>query len=213
MNDKPNNPPTPADFFNWLNQMVAPMANASATMNPNPAMSLDPLTFWKSLLDKNQETYAKFMQQMVGSPEFAKTLGQSANATASYRNMVRQAAKNYLEAANMPSLDDLSQLSEQVVGLDARLDDLTDTVSEDITELLERLVRSMESIGERIISLENRLQTVENIGSRLDKLENQLDQLNAKLDNLTPTNQNAAPRRASRSKKPTVNAVETEMGE
>lgn len=204
MSDKPGNPPTPADFFNWLNQMMSPLANATATMNPNPAATADPMAFWKSLMDKNQETYAKFMQQMVGTPEFAKTLGQSANATATYRNMVRQAAKSYLEAANMPSRDDLSQLSEQIVSLDGRLDALNDTVSEDIVNLFESMAQTLENLTARVASIETQLQSVETVASRLEKLETQLNQLDAKL-----SNKPIESRRNSRKNSP----IETEMGE
>lgn len=163
MSEKPGGVPDPADFFGWLNQMVNfPASLAAAIASPTSTSTPDPLTFWKELGENNEEAWVK----LIGTPEFAKAFGQSATNTARYRLMIKQAARKYLEAAELAGREDLALLGEQLVNLDARVDDLTDELRENNDQILKTL--------ERLVA------TMETINHRLDRLEEQLNRLEAK---------------------------------
>lgn len=185
MSEKAGGVPTPADFFGWLNQMMNFPANlavsaASASASPNAAQMPDPLATWKNFTEKNEETWAKFMQQMVATPEFAQALGSSANNTAAYKMMVKQTAKAYLESAGMPSRDDLTQLAEQVVSLDAKVDDLNDAFTDNLSsmpQLMGRVVATLESLATRLERLEAKMlarDELAGITQRLETLESKM---------------------------------------
>ena len=157
MNDK-QGVPTPADFFSWLNQMM-PSPNTTANSNS----SNDVIKMWQKFAQQNQETYAKFWQQMSGSnsSDFTNNMNNPAAATASYRAMLKQAAKTYLEAADMPTRDDIIHLGEQISGLNVRFDDL----GEDLNGTLGKLPDLLSKIAT----------TLENLSTRLERLESKMD--------------------------------------
>src|SRR5690348_10788056 len=131
MSEKPITGPTPVDFFNWMSQFVQPMMEASAKVAPTPtpptpAETADPIAMWKKMVESNEQNWTKFMAQMVATPEFAAGLGRTASSQASMREAVRRSAQAYLEAANMPSREDLARIASQIVALDAKVDDLAD---------------------------------------------------------------------------------------
>ncbi len=194
MSEKTNNDalgsiPTPADFFGWLNQVMAPMAQATTALASNIPTPADPLTMWRSYTEKNEEIYSKLLQQLVSTPAFAQGLGRSASATARYRDMVKQAAKLYLETADMPTREDISSLAAQVVALDAKVDDLSDSLSDDfagIPQLVGKVVVTLEAVATRLELLESFIISqslhAETVITRLERLEVQLNQSGANAD-------------------------------
>src|SRR5690348_7810412 len=110
MSEKPITGPSPVDFLNWMSQFVQPMMEAStkvAPTIPTPAEAADPMAMWKKMAEANEQNWTQFMAQMVATPEFAAGLGRTASSQASMREAVRRSAQAYLEAANMPSREDL----------------------------------------------------------------------------------------------------------
>src|SRR5689334_1029737 len=118
MSDKPDFIPSPADFFGWINRVMNISAQAAQEAIPkSPANPADPLELWKTLIDRNEQVWSTFMRQITATPEFAQSLGRTASTTAAYRTQVQKAAKTYLEAADMPSRDDLTRVAKQIVAL------------------------------------------------------------------------------------------------
>jgi tetrahydromethanopterin S-methyltransferase subunit G len=162
------------DFFGWLNQMMLLSNNAASAAVPQTASpQADPLALWKSFTEKNEETWTKFMQEAVSTPEFAQAFGRTANSNASYRQMVKQTAKSYLEAADMPSRDDLTRLAEQIVLLDAKVDNIEDGLTDNfvgIPQLLGRIIFLLENVHTRLEQLEGRVLTREEIAPVAERL-------------------------------------------
>lgn len=166
MSEKPINGPSPADFFNWMSQFVQPMMEAGQKMAPqmpNPAEMADPMTMWKKMFASNEQAWTQFMAQVVATPEFAANLGRSASSQAAIREAVRRSAQAYLEAAGMPSRDDLARVASQIVALDAKLDDLTDHLEETLPESFDGLTARLEGLA----GLEARLTALE---AKIDRL-------------------------------------------
>ena len=156
----PDNIPTPADFFGWLNQVMTPLTQAATAMATNLPTPADPLTMWRTYTEKNEEIYSKFLQQLVSTTAFAQTLGRSASATARYREMVKQTAKIYLETADMPSREDVTRLAAQLVALDEKVDNLSDNISDSsdqVPQLVNKVVNTLEALAVRLEKLETQI--------------------------------------------------------
>ncbi len=182
MSEKPYNVPTPGEFFNWLSQFTQPALETAtkATAQSPVAPLVDPLAMWKSMTQYNEQAWSQFFKTMVGTPEFAAGMGRTASNTSVVRDTVRKAAKAYLEAANMPSRDDLVHLAEQIVALDGKVDDVEDILRDaDLSQLYRRL----DAIMLRLDSLERQNREAEM--ARSEALESKLAELDAKLAGLT----------------------------
>ncbi len=158
MSEKPEGAPTPVDFFSWLNQMMLPMSGANASKTNNP------MAMWQDMAQKNQEAFTKFWQQMSGGPGMAQSMSSAGPAMNTYRAMLKQAAKAYLEAADMPTRDDVIRLGEQISVFSMKLDDM----GEDLNQNLATLPNVLGQIAA----------TLENLSSRLERLEARLDSQN-----------------------------------
>lgn len=192
MSDKPGDLPIPgpADFFGWLNRaMNIPAQAAAAAVPPTMPNMTDPMEMWKTMMDRNEQAWATFMRQITTSPEFAQTLGRSSTGMAAYRTMIQKVSKAYLDAAGMPSRDDITQLAKQIVMLDAKVDDVEDAVADGLAatpDMMGRVISTLESLATRLERLEARMLTREEFGSvteRLAALEGQIARLENSLNN------------------------------
>jgi polyhydroxyalkanoic acid synthase PhaR subunit len=146
-----------------MSQFVQPMMEAGAKMAPampTPAEAADPMAMWKKMFESNEQNWTQFMAQMVATPEFAAGLGRSASNQAAMREAVRRSAQAYLEAANMPSREDLARIASQIVALDAKLDDLADRLEDTLPEALDDLTSRLDSfagLAARLTALEAKI--------------------------------------------------------
>jgi polyhydroxyalkanoic acid synthase PhaR subunit len=150
MAEKPENVPTPADFFGWMNQMMTMPVKAMSDMLPQ-GTTTDPLEFWKNVSQRNEEIWGKFLQQLVGTPDFARNLGQTAGASAWYRNAVKQTARMYLEAADMPTREDVVRLGEMLVNIEGKIEEL----NESVVNLEDELDETEDSLEELSVTLKD----------------------------------------------------------
>ncbi len=82
MSEKTGSIPTPADFFDWVSRMIQIPGKAAAGLTQETPNLQDPLDYWKSLNEKTQEAWGNFFREMVATPEFAKSMGDSATNSA-----------------------------------------------------------------------------------------------------------------------------------
>lgn len=185
--------PTPADFFNWMNQFAQPMIEATSKMTsqqlPATPSSADPLSIWKNLSETNEQALTKYMAQLVDTPEFAASLGRGASATAVWRDGVRKTAQAYLEAANMPSREDITRVAAQIVTLDAKIDSLEDRLLDDeggdaLDEKLDGLMARLEKLDQQA-ALDKKMSEMEARQTRLEQLETRLSAIETKLEKMT----------------------------
>jgi DNA repair exonuclease SbcCD ATPase subunit len=200
MAEKPDNIPTPADFLGWVNQMMALPMKAMTDVLPQGTGN-NPLEFWQGVNQRNEEMFSRFLQQFVGTPDFAKNLGQTANASAMYRNAIKQTARFYLEAADMPTREDVARLGEMLINIEGKLEELNESVvnledeldeTEDSLEALSKtlaknqeaqdmelkgLKAAIEAPAKEQAQLGKVVSLLENIGERLGKIEGRLDKL------------------------------------
>lgn len=177
MSDKPDFIPTPQDFFGWVGRMMNMQSQSfSAGMPQTPPNLADPLEFWKTMMERNEQLWSTFTRQITASPEFAQTMGRTASNAAAYRTMVQKTAKAYLESADIPSREDIIRLATQIVALDAKVDSMQEMMEDNLTQLpllLEKTLASVESLNKRLGKLESSLSELTEVKQRLVALEAQ----------------------------------------
>jgi polyhydroxyalkanoic acid synthase PhaR subunit len=192
MSDKPDFVPTPADFFGWLNRVMSMPMQAASGLPQTPPNLADPLEMWKSFMNQSEQFWGNFMRQTTASREFGETLGRTSGTTAAYRIMLKKATKAYLEAADMPSRTDLTQIARQLVMLDAKVDDANETLGDSLEashQLLKRIASQLENLAGRVEQLEAKAAAPQedgNLSERLAALEAQLNRIESALNRPIP---------------------------
>lgn len=99
----------------------------------------DPLLWWKQFQDVGMRGWAKMMNDLVASEEFASSVGHSVTqyleSSAPMRQQISKITTQYLEQMNMPTRDEMTRLAERLINLEMRVDD----IDAKMDEALERL--------------------------------------------------------------------------
>ncbi len=171
------NGPGPTDFFNWVNQFAQPMLEAGSKMSgqfATPQAAADPWSAWRKAYETNEQAMTQFMAQLITTPEFAAGLGRTAGNQAAMREAIKRTAQSYLEAANMPTREDLTRIAALVVGLDAKLDDLCDRLEDNLDQTAES-TNNIAASFERLDKLDSVLERLSAIEQKLAALETKLE--------------------------------------
>lgn len=172
-----------------------PAGAAGAGQTGGPGFP-DPFQMWKQWFDQNEQMFAKSMEQMVATPEFAKSMGKTMETFLAYQRNVRDNMRLWLEAANLPTREDIARLAEQVVHLEEKIDDLDDRVN-DIVESAKRgaVNPAVDDLRAAIARLEQG--GPEAIRMQLDGVLRKLNAIEAALKSSADVKPPATPRRAS----------------
>lgn len=82
----------------------------------------DPSTFFREMLGQWEGIASQFGAEMMKSGDFAKTVQGATSAGMKAREAAREAMSRALEAANMPSREDMTDMTARMRGVEARLD-------------------------------------------------------------------------------------------
>lgn len=94
--------------------------------------TFDPFFLWKEY-QKNTESYwGQVMDEKMKTEEFSKWLGKVVDFNMTYKQIADKSAKQYLEQMNIPSREDLANLSSLIVNLDTKIDDLEELVEQSL---------------------------------------------------------------------------------
>lgn len=100
--------------------------------------------------------WGQSMEEQMKSEEFSEWMGKVLESNLFYKQIADTSTKQYLEQMNVPSREDLANLSSLVVNLDAKVDDLEEQLEE---------------------NLDNQVST-----SEMTQLKNELNKIDEKLD-------------------------------
>ncbi|QOY34877.1 poly(R)-hydroxyalkanoic acid synthase subunit PhaE [Anaerobacillus isosaccharinicus] len=94
--------------------------------------TFDPFFLWKEY-QKNTESYwGQVMDEKMKTEEFSEWLGKVVDFNMTYKQIADKSAKQYLEQMNIPSREDLANLSSLIVNLDTKVDDLEELVEQSL---------------------------------------------------------------------------------
>ncbi|HJV46468.1 MAG TPA: polyhydroxyalkanoic acid synthase subunit PhaR [Bacillota bacterium] len=102
-------------------------------------MSFDPFALWKQMYDKMEEQWSQTIDESMHKEDFSQWMGQCLNGYLQYQDMARKSTEKYLEQANMPSRQDLSSVASMVINIEEKIDNLEQTIEEDILDNLKQL--------------------------------------------------------------------------
>ncbi len=124
---RPPAAPDPTMF--WRPVLEQQMA-AWAQMQGSGPVSPDVLALWKKFLDDWIETWSKALEQAMGTDAFAQMLGKTLdsflNAQGVAKKAAAQASKASMETLGLPSRDQVTGISRQIMDLEDRIEWLED---------------------------------------------------------------------------------------
>lgn len=121
--------------------------------------TLDPLSLWKEYYETAGSYWEKTLEEQMKREEFSAFIGKVLDFNLGLRKMMDSTAKQYLEQMNLPSVEDLANVSSLIVNLDAKVDSLEEQM-EDISELPKHVEKELTALKTE----------VKNIQSTLDKI-------------------------------------------
>ena len=86
----------------------------------------DPFEVWREMYDANERAWSTALEEAMGSPEFSESSGKLLETMLAAQKSVRNNMRTYLETMNVPTREDIARLGELVIGLEEKIDQLTD---------------------------------------------------------------------------------------
>ncbi len=90
---------------------------------PRPA---DPFELWRQIYDANERAWSTALEKAMATPAFAQTQGKVLETFLQAQKAVRDTMRSYLESVNLPTREDIARLGELIVGLEEKIDQLSD---------------------------------------------------------------------------------------
>ncbi len=88
--------------------------------------STDPFEVWRDMYDANERAWSTALEEAMGSTEFSESSGKLLETMLAAQKSVRNNMRTYLETMNVPTREDIARLGELVIGLEEKIDQLTD---------------------------------------------------------------------------------------
>ena len=86
----------------------------------------DPFEVWREMYDANERAWSTALEEAMGSPKFSESSGKLLETMLAAQKSVRNNMRTYLETMNVPTREDIARLGELVIGLEEKIDQLSD---------------------------------------------------------------------------------------
>ena len=86
----------------------------------------DPFEVWREMYDANERAWTSALEEAMSSPEYDESSGKLLETMLAAQKAVRNNMRTYLETMNVPTREDIARLGELVIGLEEKIDQLTD---------------------------------------------------------------------------------------
>lgn len=88
----------------------------------------DLYALWRQLYDANEKVWSQATGEFMESQAFAQWQGRMLETFLAFQRTWRDSATAQLQAANLPTRDDIARLGELILGLEEKIDQLADRV-------------------------------------------------------------------------------------
>jgi hypothetical protein len=88
--------------------------------------STDPFEVWRELYDTNERAWTSALEEAMSSPGYNEASGKLLETMLAAQKSIRNNMRTYLETMNVPTREDIARLGELVIGLEEKIDQLTD---------------------------------------------------------------------------------------
>jgi polyhydroxyalkanoic acid synthase PhaR subunit len=86
----------------------------------------DLYAMWRQLYDANEKVWSQASNEFMDSPAFAQWQGRMLETFLGFQKALKDSATAHLQAANIPTRDDIARLGELILGLEEKIDQLAD---------------------------------------------------------------------------------------
>lgn len=124
--------------------------------------TFDPYSVWQDYYKTVEKFWGPSVNEKIGTEEFSEWMGKVLEGNLLFKQMTNKTTKQYLEQMNLPSREDLSNLSSLIVNLDTKVDDLEEKLEENLENQL-----SLVTVKKDMTALNN---DVKEIGRKLDEV-------------------------------------------
>jgi len=95
-------------------------------------MTPDVMTQWKQLMDQAIEAWSRALGQVMGTDAFAQALGRTLDqflvTSGPMKKVADQSVEATLQALNLPSRGQVTEVAKQIIGLEERIEGLEDAL-------------------------------------------------------------------------------------
>ena len=88
--------------------------------------TIDPFEVWRELYDANERAWTSALEEAMSRPEYDVASGKMLETMLAAQKSIRNNMRTYLETMNIPTREDIARLGELVIGLEEKIDQLTD---------------------------------------------------------------------------------------
>ncbi len=98
------------------------------TERPETTEQKDLYALWRQLYEANEKVWSQATGEFMESPAFAQWQGRMLETFLAFQKTWKDSATAQLQAANIPTRDDIARLGELILGLEEKVDQLVDRV-------------------------------------------------------------------------------------
>jgi polyhydroxyalkanoic acid synthase PhaR subunit len=163
------------------------MEETQAKIRSGEALPTNLFAFYKQWYDTTSETWARFVEETLGSEKFVEIIRPFLESHASFIKIFRNAEEAYLRSLQIPTRSDVAHVAELVIALEEKVDQIDDALEQGRDQIATR--ESMAALDERLSQLERKLDSLSTVlekVSTVEALAQPLDRLESKLDALPP---------------------------
>jgi polyhydroxyalkanoic acid synthase PhaR subunit len=166
------------------------MENMQEQMGTNGSAALDPFILFREWYNATSEQWSKVVEEAISSGQLLQFTGPFLESSSSLIGAFRHASEEYFKTLRLSTSSDIANLAELVVNLEAKIDDLEDTldrVEEQATQThtaLETTTIEHATDEAKVTSLEQHLNQVE---AKLDRMLALLEKADAGMEESATT--------------------------
>jgi polyhydroxyalkanoic acid synthase PhaR subunit len=83
--------------------------------------TIDPFAAWRDWLDQTERQLNSYFNQMMGTEQYARFLGQFNDWSLNIQKNMSEAMGRYFASLNLPTRDDLAALGQRLASIEQRL--------------------------------------------------------------------------------------------
>lgn len=92
----------------------------------------DLLAMWRQLYDANEKVWSQASSEFMETPAFAQWQGRMLETFLGFQKAIKESTTAQLQAANIPTRDDIARLGELILSLEEKIDRLADRSPEGV---------------------------------------------------------------------------------
>ncbi|MFD1929094.1 hypothetical protein ACFSFY_13710 [Sporosarcina siberiensis] len=99
------------------------------------SIPLDPFKMWKDMYDQTESNWNEAIQESLKKESFSEGMGETLNFYLQFKELSKKTTETYLQEVNIPTRDDLAEVSSLVINLEEKVDGLNDKFEDELSKI------------------------------------------------------------------------------